>query len=232
MTLGVIMLDTGFRRFPGDIGDAGSHAPPALFERVPGATAARVVGGVASLEDPDERRRALEPFVEAGRRLVARGATGLTTSCGFLVAYQSELAAALPVPVLSSALCLLPSIAGGLPPGGKIGILTFDAASLNARHLAAAGFTGDAVIVGLSPSCGFRRAVLSDAPEDSLAAREADVLDAASRLAASAPDCAAVVLECTNFPPHRPAIERRLGLPVHDIWDVVSRLGGGRAAAN
>ncbi len=59
MTLGVIMLDTGFRRFPGDIGDPGSHDPPALFERVPGATAARVVGGIASLVDPAERHAAL-----------------------------------------------------------------------------------------------------------------------------------------------------------------------------
>ncbi len=226
MTLGVIMLDTGFRRFPGDIGDAGSHDPPALFEPVPGASAARVVGGIASLVDPEARRQALEPFLEAGRRLVARGATAITTSCGFLVAYQRELTESLPVPVLSSALCLLPEIAAGLPAGGRMGILTFDADSLDGRHLRAAGFAGEASIVGLAPSCGFRRAVLHDSPDDSFAGREADVLEAAGRLA-DAPGLAAVVLECTNFPPHRAAIERRLGLPVHDVWDVVRRLGGG-----
>ncbi len=229
MTLGVIMLDTGFRRFPGDIGDAGSHDPPALFERVPGASAARVVGGIASLTDPTLRREALGPFLEAGRRLVARGATGITTSCGFLVAYQRELADGLPVPVLTSALCLLPAIAAAVPASGRIGILTFDARSLGDQHLDAAGFTGKAKIVGLAPDCGFRRAILGDLPDDSLSAREADVLEAAGRLAAAAPDLAAVVLECTNFPPHRAAIEQRLRVPVYDVWDIVRQLGGGRA---
>ncbi len=231
MTLGVIMLDTGFRRFPGDIGDAGSHDPPALFERVPGATAARVVGGIASLVDPAERHAALAPFLNAGRRLIARGATALTTSCGFLVAYQRDLADSLPVPVLSSALCLLPDVARGLAPGGRIGILTFDGASLGPLHLGAAGFTGEAAIAGLAPDCRFRREVLGDTPDSSLEAREADVLGAADRLAATTPGLAAILLECTNFPPHRAAIERRLRLPVHDIWDVVIRLGGGRSLA-
>ncbi len=231
MTLGVIMLDTGFRRFPGDIGDAGSHQPPALFERVPGATAARVVGGIASLVDPEERRQALSPFLDAGRRLIDRGATALTTSCGFLVAYQRELADSLPVPVLSSALCMLPEIADGLRPGERIGILTFDAASLGHSHLRAAGFTGEASIAGLAPDCRFRREVLGDVAESSLEAREADVLEAADRLAEATPGLAAVLLECTNFPPHRAAIERRLRRPVHDIWDVVQRLQTGQRPA-
>ncbi len=134
--------------------------------------------------------------------------------------------------MLSSALCLVPAIAASLPAGGRIGILTFDAASLGELHLRAAGFDGNAVIMGLAPDCVFRRAVLGDRPDDSLAAREADVLEAADRLAAASPGLASVVLECTNFPPHREAIARRLRLPVHDVWDVVRRLGGGRATAD
>ena len=79
------MLDTRFVRLPGDIGQPASHAGPVLFERVPQATAARVVGGIASLTDPEARAAAVRPFIAAGERLVARGATGITTSCGFLV---------------------------------------------------------------------------------------------------------------------------------------------------
>jgi Asp/Glu/Hydantoin racemase len=226
MTLGVIMLDTGFRRFPGDIGDPGSHKPPALFERVPGATAARVVGGVASLTDPTLRADALKPFITAGERLVAQGATAITTSCGFLVAYQHELAQALPVPVLTSALCLLPEIARSLSPDGQIGVLTFDPGALTSMHFAAAGFQGESTVAGLDPDCGFRRAVLSDLPDDSLAAREADVLRAARHLRDKTPHLAVVVLECTNFPPHREAVAALLRVPVHDIWDCVRQLAG------
>ena len=218
------MLDTRFARFAGDIGDPASHAGGALFERVPQATAARVVGGIASLSDPAERADAVAPFVAAGRRLVARGASAITTSCGFLVAYQAELAAALPVPVMTSALCLLPEVAAGQVEGAQLGILTFDAASLGAMHLRAAGHSGRCVIEGLAPGCGFRRAVLEDAAEDGLAAREADVLDAARRLKARAPRLGVVVLECTNFPPHRAAVSACTGVGVVDVWDVVRRL--------
>jgi hypothetical protein len=217
MMLGVIMLDTRFVRLPGDIGQPASHAGPVLFETVPRATAALVVGGIASLTDPVAREAAVGPFVAAGARLVARGATAITTSCGFLVTYQAELQAALPVPVMTSALCLLPEIA----VGRRVGVLTFDAASLGAMHLRAAGFAGECAVAGLAQGCGFRREVLEDAATVDVAGREADVLEAAGRLPG---DVEVVLLECTNFPPHRAAVFGLLGVPVFDVWDAVRRL--------
>lgn len=211
------MLDTGFVRLPGDIGQPASHDGPVLFETVPQASAVRVVGGIASLTDPAQRAAAVKPFIAAGERLVARGATGITTSCGFLVTYQAELQAALPVPVMTSALCLLPEIGAGR----WVGILTFDAASLGAMHLRAAGFEGACAIAGLAPGAGFRREVLEDAATVDVAGRERDVLEAAGRLPG---DVEVVLLECTNFPPHRDAVAGLLGVPVFDVWDVVRRL--------
>ncbi len=211
------MLDTGFVRLPGDIGQPASHVAPVLFEIVPQANAARVVGGIASLTDPAQRAAAVRPFIAAGERLVARGATGITTSCGFLVTYQAELQAALPVPVMTSALCLLPEIGAGR----RVGILTFDAASLGAMHMRAAGFAGECAIAGLAPGAGFRREVLEDSPEADVVGREADVLEAAGRLPG---DVEVVLLECTNFPPHREVVERFLDVPVFDVWDVIRRL--------
>ena len=211
------MLDTGFVRLPGDIGQPASHGGPVLFETVPQASAVRVVGGIASLTDPAQRAAAVRPFIAAGERLVARGASAITTSCGFLVTYQAALQAALPVPVMTSALCLLPEISAGR----RVGILTFDAASLGAMHLWAAGFEGECAIAGLAPGCEFRREVLEDAETADAAGRERDVLEAAGRLAG---DVEVVLLECTNFPPHREAVERFLGVPVFDVWDVIRRL--------
>jgi hypothetical protein len=197
------MLDTGFVRLPGDIGQPASHAGPVLFETVPQASAARVVGGIASLTDPAQRAAALKPFIAAGKRLVARGAMGITTSCGFLVTYQAELQAALPVPVMTSALCLLPEIGAGR----LVGILTFDAASLGAMHLRAAGFEGECAITGLAPGAGFRREVLEDSPEADVAGREADVLEAAGRLPGMWRWC------CWSAP-----ISRRIARPWRDRW--------------
>jgi Asp/Glu/Hydantoin racemase len=230
--LGVIMLDTRFTRFPGDIGHAASHPGPVLFETVANATAARVVGGIAALTDLPSRTKALEPFAQAGIRLVASGATAITTSCGFLVSFQAELSALLPVPVLTSALCLLPEIAAMLPDGQAIGILTFDAESLGPMHLEAAGFTGSCVIEGLDHDCTFRQVVLEHPANDSNAMRESDVLAAADRLLAKTPNLGAVLLECTNFPPYRAALQQRMNRPVYDIWDIVKRLGAKSATAS
>ena len=67
-----VFTGSRFVRLPGDIGQPASHDGPVLFETVPKASAARVVGGIASLTDPAQRAAAVKPFIAAGERLVAR----------------------------------------------------------------------------------------------------------------------------------------------------------------
>ncbi len=191
---------------------------------VPGACALR-----ATTLDDDSL---LVPFVEAGRRLVAEGVDGITTSCGFLVLYQRALSERLAVPVATSALLQIPMVRTLLPSKRRVGVLTFDARSLGPKHLEAAGAPDDTPVAGLAPDTAFRRAVLGGMPADFLT-REAEVLDAACRLQEEAPDLGAVVLECTNFAPHAPAIAARLELPVYDIVTLMTwfqaGLGRGRS---
>jgi hypothetical protein len=213
--LGVLMLDTSFTRFPGDIGNPARTAD-VLFERVPSATARRIVG-IA-----DEAF--VEPFVAAGERLMARGATHITTSCGFLVAYQRVLAQRLSVPVATSSLLLLPVLERMMPARRRVGVLTFSAAALTAHHLAAAGAAPDTPVQGLESGCHFQRAIYGDwvgDPAVDFAARDADVANAAQALVARVPHLGGVLLECTNFPPHRSIITQTTRLPVYDIWSLL-----------
>ncbi len=83
-TLGVLMLETRFPRPVGDIGHPQTFAFPVRHAVVRGASPRRVVHGT----DP----RLLQPFIEAGRRLVDEGADAISTSCGFLVLFQQALA--------------------------------------------------------------------------------------------------------------------------------------------
>ncbi len=204
--LGVLMLETRFPRPPGDVGNAASWHMPVRFRVVAGASPRRVV----QEGDP----ALLRPFVEAGRALVAEGARALTTSCGFLVAFQHELQAALPVPVWTSALLKLPE----LPAPG---VITVDAASLGAVHLAAAGARADTPVEGLVPGCSLQRTLLEDRPTLDAAAAEADVRDAARRLLAREPSLQALVLECTNMPPYAEAVRAAVGRPVHHLMSLV-----------
>ncbi len=84
----------------------------------------------------------LPAFIEAARELVAIGADGITTNCGFLSVYQEEIARAVGVPVATSSLMQAPMIQALLPPGRRVGILTISKATLTEAHLAAAARAG------------------------------------------------------------------------------------------
>ena len=211
--VGMLMLDTRFPRPPGDVGHPATWPFEVLTEIVPGASPARVV----RQGDP----ALLGPFVEAGQRLVARGARGITTSCGFLVLHQQALAAALPVPVLTSALMQVELVNRLLPQGRRAGILTIAASSLGPAHLAAAGVPAGTPIGTTEGGREFTRAILGNEPALNVAAARADLVEAACALRAAHPDLGAIVLECTNMGPYAADITRATGLPV---WSMVSLL--------
>jgi hypothetical protein len=216
MPLGVLMLDTRFTRFVGDIGNPQSYSKPVLFEVVRGATVEKVV--------PAKAPPLIEDFVAAGNRLIERGASAITTGCGFLVLNQAELAARLSVPVATSALLLIPSLTKLLPVGKRLGVLTFSGADLTSRHFAAAGAPADTPVEGVAQDGVFQRAIYEQPCDDSLSAREAEVLAAARRLLARDPDIGAILFECTNFPPHRAAVGAATGLPVYDVFTLIGML--------
>ena len=126
--LGILMLDTRFPRIPGDIGNPASFDFPVIFRRMEG-----LGPGDAVAAHPD-RARVLSVLVANARALVEAGAVGLSTSCGFLALYQDELAAALPVPVATSALLHIRR-----NPDRRIGVLTASARNLTPAHFAAVG---------------------------------------------------------------------------------------------
>lgn len=207
--LGVLMLDTRFPRLPGDIGHPSTFAFPVRRAIVAGASPQRVVRA----RDPV----LLERFVAAARRLADdEGVAAITTSCGFLVLWQRELQAALPVPVWSSSLLLLPGLA-------RPGVVTVDGAALTADHLRAAGADGATPVEGLAPGCALQRTLLEDLPGLDVKDAARETVAAALRLQARVPGLSDIVLECTNLPPYADAVRRATGLPVHDITTLLAQ---------
>lgn len=218
--LGIIMLETRFPRIPGDIGNGTTWPHPVLFKAVPGATPERVVLQGAKGLLPD--------FIAAARDLVALGAEAITTSCGFLVIFQKEIAAAVEVPVATSSLLQVPWVEAMLPPGRRVGVITASKASLTPAHFAAAGMAPDTPVAGIETGRElFRVLVKQDKAELDYAAAEQDILDAGRALVASYPEVGAIVLECTNMPPYAAALQQALGLPVHDVVSLGTWLFGG-----
>jgi len=222
--LGILMLANRFPRLPGDIGNPASFDFPVRYRRVDAASTQRVV-----------RERAhglLDDFVAAAKALADEGAIGITTGCGFLAAFQKDLAAALHVPVATSSLLQIPWLAPMLPAGRRVGVVTIDADALDASYLAGVGAPPDTPIEGVDRDGEFATKVLGDAATLDRVAAERDVVAAAMRLITRNPGVGAIVLECTNMPPYAAAVRRATDRPVYDVltmldwfWRGLSRQG-------
>jgi len=212
--IGILVMDARIRRIAGDAGNPATFPFPVICRTVAGATLKRLIS--------ERDRSLLEPFIEAGWDLVRQGVKALTTTCGFMVLFQQELAAELPVPVFTSSLLQLPFIERTLRPQDRIGILTADAANLTAEHLRRAG--GDAsrlTVCGLENEPFFKEAILSGSGRLDAGNIEAEVVAQARRMTTADPAIRAVLLECSNLPPYAAAVQRAVGLPVYDFVTMI-----------
>jgi len=212
--VGILMLEARFPRIPGDMGNAETWPFPVLYKVVKGASPERVVKGKAE--------GLLPAFLDAAKELVALGADGITTNCGFLSLYQAEIARHVGVPVATSSLMQAPSAQALLPLGKRVGIITVSAKSLTPEHLKAAGVDPATPVVGTDEGREFSRVLLGDEMELDVAAAELDIIDAGDTLKKRHPDLGAVVLECTNMAPYARALGDHLGLPVFDIVSFIT----------
>jgi aspartate/glutamate racemase len=214
-SVGILMLDTRFPRIPGDMGNASTFPFPVLYHRVRDASPDRVVR--------QGQQELLPAFIEGARALEREGVRAVTTNCGFLAKFQSEVAASVSIPVFTSSLMLVPLVHRMLPPKKAVGIMTVDASSLRPEHYAGAGITKDipTVVAGMETEKEFTRVMLDNELELDVEAARQEHLAVARRLVEAHPEIGAIVLECTNMPPYRAEIQAATGLPVFDITTLV-----------
>lgn len=211
------MLDTAFPRIPGDAGNMDSYPFPARAEVIPGAGTPEVVRDGRPAPD------LVRAFYGAAQRLEQQGAVALVSTCGFLISIQDEIARAVQIPVMVSALSLYPSLrqmVGHAP----IGILTASDASLGTLAFDVAAIPrADVEVEGLEDCPAFANAILSrkDQQPDRLdrQAIEAAVVAKAAAILDRRPETRAFLLECGNLPPYAAAIRTATGRPVFSILD-------------
>ncbi len=213
--LGILMLEARFPRIPGDMGNGATWPFPVLYRVVAGASPDKVVLQMAAGLLPD--------FIAAAQDLVRLGAEAITTNCGFLSLFQRELAAAVGVPVATSSLMQVPWVQATLPPGQRVGLVTVSSRSLTPAHLESAGVPVDTPVSGTEDGTEFFRVLIKAEKDDlDISLAEKDVVDAALALVARHSNIGAIVLECTNMPPYAAAVQAATGLPVYDIYSMIT----------
>ena len=223
-TLGLLMLDGKMADVPGCMACDTTFPYPVLRRTVAGA------------RPPAGRRQvdALVPaYTAAARDLVRAGASVIADNCnGAMVWMQDRLAAAVPVPVVTSALLQVPLIQR-LLPRRRLGILAFDAEAVGEEIYNACGFSGDDVplaVAGVADRASWQEFLRTKEIPDGLRPRLlADLVEAARALARGHPDLGAFVVECTLLPPASQALREELGLPVFDILTCLDLAMAGRS---
>jgi hypothetical protein len=209
-TIGILMMDARIKRIPGDVGNPATFPFPVHLRTVAGATLKRLIH--------EGDRSLLKPFVEAGWALVGQGVRALTTTCGFMILFQEDLAREFPVPVFTSSLLQLPFIQASLRPQDRIGIITADASNLTQDHLCRAGGNiGRITVVGLENQPKFREAIFEGTGRMDVQGVESEVVEQAERMLAADPRIATILFECANLPPYAAAVQAAVKLPVYDF---------------
>ena len=209
-TLGIVVLGLGHRTLAGMVGDARSHPEGTLVERVHAEDLLRK----AAQADPE----LLESVAEAARRLVAKGADLVATSCGYFSPFQRPLAAALPVPVFTTPMMELATLLASLPEDRTVLVVAAVAHGVDDRCLAACGVRAEdmsrVVVVGMDRPGHFEDSVLThrvDPEEDAFTAQVVDVVGEAMTESVGA-----IVLECGEMPAAAAAVRERFAVPVVD----------------
>lgn len=213
--VGVLMLNTRFPRFPGDVGNPQSFDLPVLYEKVDSAVVDEVI-------TPDAISDVLlNEFISAGNKLIQQGADVITTSCGFLHARQDDMQAALGKPVVSSSLVVLAQLMADRPVQDTIGVMTFDSRMLGVEHLQLETLPNRLHIVGLEDTEYFYPTIKENREHADIEKMREDALLVTKRLRPL--ETAAVILECTNLSPFKNEIQATLGLPVFDLFDALDQ---------
>jgi Asp/Glu/hydantoin racemase len=211
--VGILMLETKFPRIHGDIGNGNTWPFAVMLRTVKGASLDQVVNKRAD--------GLLDSFVKEGMELVAQGADGITTSCGFMSLFQKELADRLPVPVASSSLMQVALVNQMLGSGRRTGVITVKQQSLSDDHLRAVGVPLETPIMGTENGVEFTRAVLGDEEQLNTRLAAQDLVKTGLMLKENHPEVGAIVLECTNMAPYAAAIRQATGLPVYSIYSFI-----------
>jgi len=211
--LGVVRLDYNYPPAKGDIDCPGSYSYDVLFRMVPGLTFEMAQSGKMTHEVEKDFRLAIN-------WLEAKGVSGITGDCGFMMAFQPIARQIANVPVFMSSMCQCPLISVAFDKYDKVLILTANGNTLKPQKdclLNSCGFDVDElrfVIYGCQNVPGFDAVAKGEKVDVEFVTP--GIVKLTKEVIRKEPCIRAVLLECTELPPYADALREATGLPVFD----------------
>jgi len=215
-TIGIILMESFMPFPPGCPGNATTFDYPVRYEVVRGANMERLVY--------QGDKKLLQPFIDAGWKLVNEGVKAITGNCGFMVLYHDIMAKEFPIPVFMSSLLQLPFISRMLRPGEKVGIITANGKTLTEAHMKIAtnGVSVPYFLAGMEGQKHFYDAIHAEKGELDFEAVEQEVVEVARLMVKNDPSIQAILMECTDLPPYAAAVQEAVNLPVFDFSTLIN----------
>jgi len=213
ISIGIMVLDTGFKRLIGDIAHAGTWRFPVHYHIVKNVRPQDVIEG--------RPENILPAFTRAIDDLITLGVDGIATSCGFLSVLQPQLRAHSSVPIVSSSLMQIPLVQQTLPKGRTIGIIVSDEQAISAAHFSNIGVDPNLPVAALRHDGPILKNMRDNQLNPCFEDQEAEILDLVATMIEHDPNLGAIVCECANLAPYSHAIRARFGLSVYDIVSLI-----------
>lgn len=216
--LGVLLIDCNQPFVPGDVGNASTWRYPVLYSKVEGCTIDRLIHRA----DPT----LAGIIVDRARWLEAQGVRTITSNCGFMLRFQSDVAAAVRCPVYLSSLLQLPMVLAGLAPEQTVAVVTASGNGLSPALLELARVRPDdpVAVYGMDAYPAFDEPYMQDSGVVDTEALESACFDLGRRIVNEHPNLGAVLLECAILPPYAQVFHRATGRPVFDFVGMIDHV--------
>ena len=217
-TVGIVQLPANIPMMPGDVGNPTTFNFPVLYESI------QEIDPFWILADKPHPL-VMKKIIAACKRLTMQGVTTIIGNCGFFANYQPEVAASLDpgVQFFNGSLMQLPMLVTSVGANKKVGVLTASKKLLMpSPALKNSGVSDEdmkrIVVYGNEDGEEMYR-VTHEAGSYSPKKLEKELVDLAKKMVKENPDVGAILLECTEFPPHASAIQKAVRL---NVWDFVT----------
>ena len=223
-TVGIIQLPANIPMLPGDMGNATTFDFPVVYEVIPDIDPFWVL---AAEPHPEVLKRA----IIAAHRLEMQGCRAIIGNCGFFANYQPEVANAITVPFFNGSLMQVPMALIAVGSNKKVGVLTANGELLKAspalRNSGVFGKDMSRVVIYGNEDGKEMNKITGEEGTFSPQKLEKELVALAEKCVEEHPDVGAIVLECTEFPPHAHAIQEAVRLPMYDFVTMTKLMHAG-----
>lgn len=214
--IGVLMLNTKFPRLKGDVGNYETFGGRVEYYYVENATSKSVVLSDENLFDA---------FLHGAIYLEKKGCKLITTSCGFLIKYQTAIASQLTVPFVASSLVIY-DILSKLYGSKHVAVLTANKSRLMNMDIKICNIDQICdMCEGMEDSYFYKVYVENKVTElDELDINKLyeDLREKIIKIKEKCDVLSAILLECTNMVPFAEKLSVEFGIPVYTLSSIIN----------